>query len=334
MEMNQNIRLTSAEMGSLWASYMTESASVAVMKYFVKKVEDPEIKPLIEWALQLAEENTVKIRKIFSAENFPIPVGFSDTDVNVDAPRLYADTFFLYYLRNMAMYGLAANGYASTVSARKDVLTYFSDCIIQAKDLNCKATNLMLEKGIFVRPPYSTVPKQVDFVQDKAFLDKYFGDKRPLTGMEISHLYLNHQNNALGVAFLLGFAQTAKTEKIRQHLKRGVEIAHKSMDVFNSVLSSEYIPTPTSWDSDVMDSKEAPFSEKLMMYHVSVLISASIGNYGGGMSLSIRRDLVALYSRLAAEAAQYAEDTAQIMIEHGWMEQPPQVDNRKELMRV
>lgn len=331
---HENIRLTSAEMGSLWASYLTESACGTVMKYFKEKVEDHDTKEIVEWTLHLCEDNQSKIEQIFQAEDFPIPEAFGDEDVTVSAPRLYADTFFLYYLRHMAMYGLAANGYAATVSARKDVLEYYSSCIMQSKDLNYKATTLMLKKGVFVRPPYSTVPKQVDFVHDKSFLGQYFGDKRPLTGMEISHLYLNHQNNAMGVALLLGFAQTAKTEKVRRHFKRGVEIGHKATGVFASVLRSEYVPAPTSWDTDVMDSMEAPFSEKLMMFHVNMLSAASIGNYGGGMSLSMRRDLVALYARLAAETAQYAEDSAQIMIEHGWMEQPPQVDNRKELMRV
>jgi hypothetical protein len=113
-----------------------------------------------------------------------------------------------------------------------------------------------------------------------------------------------------------------------------MEIASKAMEVFQSEFSREHLPTPTSWDTEVLDSQEAPFTDKLMMYHAGVATAASLGNYGGAVALSMRRDLVTHYTRLMSEAAQYAEDSAQLMIEQGWMEQPPQADNRTELMRV
>lgn len=317
MENNLNIRLTSAEMGSLWTSYTTDSLVICVLKYFLEKVEDTQIRLQIEWALQRAEEHIQEITKIFKSGNFPTPVGFTNHDVNLYAPRLYADTFFLYYLRNMAKFGLATNSYALSVSARKDIMDFYAGCLVESKDLEYNTSLLMLEKGLFVRPPYMSTPKQVDFVENKSFLGKFLGEQRPLTGIEISHLFLNHQNNAVGETLLLGFAQTAKSDAIRRHCKRGIVITRKVMEVIQTIFSREHLPTPTSWDSDVLDSQEAPFSDKLMMQHVLGLTTAAIGNYGGTMSLSMRRDLVAHYTRLMAEAAQYAEDTAQMMIEHG-----------------
>jgi hypothetical protein len=334
MEQNSNIRLTSAEMGSLWTTYMTDSMTICVLRYFLEKVTDIEIKPQIEWALQRSMEHINEVKKVFKLENFPIPFGLTEKDVRLNAPRLYADNFFLYYLRNMAKFGLATNGYALSVSARKDITEFYSGCLIESKDLQNKASELMLKKGLYVRPPYMSVPKQVDFVQKKSFLGSFFGDQRPLTGLEISHLYLNHQNNAISEALLLGFAQTAQSEENRRHFKRGMEIARKSMEVFQSVFSQEHLPTPTSWDTEVLDSKEAPFSDKLMMYHAASVTAAALGNYGGAISLSIRRDIVTHYTRLISEAAQYAEDNVQMMIEQGWLEQPPQADNRTELMKV
>jgi hypothetical protein len=199
-------------------------------------------------------------------------------------------------------------------------MDFYSGCLVESKDLQYKISELMLKKGIYVRPPYMSIPDKVDFVKKKSFLGSFFGEQRPLTGVEISHLYLNHQNNAVGETLILGFAQTAKSEKVRRHFKRGMDISHKVMEVLQSILSREHLPTPTSWDTDVLDSQEAPFSDKLMLYHVAGLATASLGNYGGAISLSMRRDLVTHYTRLMAEAAQYAEDTAQIMIEHGWLE--------------
>jgi hypothetical protein len=334
MTENRVIRLTAAEMGSLWTSYMTDSMIICVLQYFLSKVEDTEIKPQIELAMKYSLEHIQEITKIFKSENFPIPIGFTEQDVNANAPRLYADTYFLYYLRNMAKFGLATNGYALSVSTRKDIMDFYAGCLVESKDLQYITSELMLKKGIYVRPPYMPIPKQVDFVQKKSFLGSFLGEQRPLTGIELSHLHLNHQNNAVGEALLLGFAQTANSEVLRRHFKRGIEISHKAMEVFQSILSREHQPTPTSWDTDVLDSQKAPFSDKLMLYHTMGLTTAAIGNYGGAMSLSMRRDLITQYARLSAEAAQYAEDSIQLIIEHGWMEQPPQAANRTELMRV
>lgn len=40
---------------------------------------------------------------------------------------------------------------------------------------------------------------------------------------------------------------------------------------------------------------------------------------------------ITMYSRLMLEVGQYVEDVAQLSIEKGWMEKPPQAVDRKEL---
>jgi hypothetical protein len=83
----------------------------------------------------------------------------------------------------------------------------------------------------------------------------------------------------------------------------------------------------------VTDSTESPFSDKLMMYHTVVLTAIGLGNYGLAVSASPRRDLVTQYTCLASEIGLYDEDGANIMIDHGWMEQPPQSINRYKLAK-
>jgi hypothetical protein len=65
-----------------------------------------------------------------------------------------------------------------------------------------------------------------------------------------------------------------------------------------------------------------------MMFHASTLNSAGLGHYGRSFGLSPRRDLGANYVRLTAEIAQFSEDGVNIMIENGWLEQPPQATDR------
>jgi hypothetical protein len=45
----KQIRLTAGEMGQLWFQYLNDSASVCVLTFFLEKVEDSEIKPMIEY---------------------------------------------------------------------------------------------------------------------------------------------------------------------------------------------------------------------------------------------------------------------------------------------
>jgi hypothetical protein len=69
------------------------------------------------------------------------------------------------------------------------------------------------------------------------------------------------------------------------------------MDIFGEFFKKENLPMPHTWDSVITQSRQSPFSDKLMMFHVSMLSAAGLANYGMGMSMSIRRDIVATYSR-------------------------------------
>ncbi|MEH7121881.1 DUF3231 family protein [Bacillus sp. JJ1773] len=93
------------------------------------------------------------------------------------------------------------------------------------------------------------------------------------------------------------------------------------------------LPAPMGWDSAVLDTTTSVFSDKLMMYHVSVMIAAGIGNFGMALAASQRKDLGFKYASLIPEISLYAEDGANIMIKHGWMEDPPQEDDRDQLIR-
>ncbi|WP_223821033.1 DUF3231 family protein [Bacillus sp. S3] len=95
----------------------------------------------------------------------------------------------------------------------------------------------------------------------------------------------------------------------------------------------EDLPAPMSWDSAVTDSTTRVFSDKLIMFHVSAMVAAGIGNFGMAMAASPRRDLGTKYASLIPEISLYAEDGANIMIKHGWLEEPPQADDREDLVK-
>jgi hypothetical protein len=325
-----NLPLSASELGFLWSQYINDTLDICVMNYFQNTCRDKDILPLIENSLNIAQKDIKIISDIFSKEKHPIPVGFTDKDVNVDAPRLYSDTFILIYIQKLEIIAMASVSMAIGLSARSDVSQFFRDLLVSVSELHDMARKVMLSKGVYVRPPQ--IPMKVDFVEKQSFLFDFLGQhKRPLSAIEITHLFNNIQTNALGKTIMMAFAQVCKNEDVKQFFIRGKEIAKKHMKKFGSILINEDIPAPMSWDSYVTDNTVAPFSDKLMMYQTTYLNALGIGNYGMAAGTCQRMDLSATFSRLAAEIALFAEDGANILIKHGWLEEPPKSVDRQDL---
>jgi len=332
MDDKTKIRLTAAEMAMLWTQYINDTASICVNSYFLEKVEDMEIKPVIEYALNGSKQNITFLKELFTKESFPVPMGFTEKDVHVNAPRLFSDTYFLMYLRNMSVLGMTAGGVSLGLVTRPEVVTFFKSVLKKAVGLQDLTRDLMLKQGTYVRPPFISTPDRVDFIERQSFLTGFLGEKRALVAQEITMLFNNIQTNAIGKTLITGFAQTAQSREVKDYFIRGKRIAQKHIDIFSDVLKKEDLPAPMTWDTALSDSTIPVFSEKLMMFHVSGMIAAGIGNYGASMSGSPRRDLGLKYASLIPEIALYAEDGANIMIKHGWLEEPPQSDNREKLI--
>lgn len=102
--------------------------------------------------------------------------------------------------------------------------------------------------------------------------------------------------------------------------------------MFGSLLNEESLPVPMTWDSEVTDNTSFVFSDRLIMFETTSLTASSIGYYGLALGGSMRRDISTHYTRLLAEIMKYAEDGANIMIDNGWLEEPPMAPNRDELV--
>ncbi|WP_449538210.1 DUF3231 family protein [Ferdinandcohnia sp. Marseille-Q9671] len=333
MEDKNKIRLTAAEMSTLWSQYINDSLAVCVNKHFLEKVEDQDIKKHIEKVIQITTSNISTLEALFKREGFPIPVGFTEKDVDVQAPRLFSDTFVSMYLRQMSILAMAASGTALGLVTRPDVVEFHKRVLNEGVMMQDLTRDTMLNQGTYIKPPYITLPDKVDFVEKQQFLAGFFGKKRALTSVEITNLFINIQTNSIGKALMIGFAQTATDEDVKEYLKRGMKVAQKHIDIFGDFLRKEDLPAPMVWDSAVTDSTTTVFSDKLIMFHVSAMVAAGVGNYGVAMGASPRRDIGMKYASLIPEIALYAEDGANIMIKNGWLEEPPQADDREQLIQ-
>lgn len=328
------IRLTAGEIAQLWMQYLNDSASVCVLSYFLEKAEDDEIKPIIKFALELSQSHIKKITAILTEEKNVVPSGFSlKEDVDVTAPRLYSDSFVLNFINQMSMVGLTSYAGGVAASVRDDIKAYYMECLSETMQLYKKSTDLLLSKGLFVRSPSLPNLEKVEFVKKQWFMLDVVGEKRPLTAAEVANLFSNLQRNALGVATLTGFSQVARDKDVKQFFLKGLEVGNKHIKLFRGKLEESKLPAPMGWDSEITNSTAHTFSDKLMMFFTSGLITLSVGYYGTAVSQSPRGDLSTMYNRLSLEVQMYAEDGTNIMIKNGWLEQPPMASDRDELIR-
>ncbi|MDF2572409.1 MAG: hypothetical protein K0R55_4013 [Sporomusa sp.] len=331
MSKQDNIRLTAPEIGSLWMQYMSDSMVSYVLQYFINKAQDQEIRPVIQFALSLSEKHIQGITQMFNKEGMPIPVGFASKDVNVNAPSLYLETFYLHYLKHMSQVGMIAYATACGMSVRQDVRQFYYACSKSVTELYEQVTQVLLSKGLYIRGPYIPLPAKAEFVESPSFMGSIMGKNRPLNALEISMLFNNVQTNAMARSLIIGFSQVAQSKDVRDFFVRGQDISKKQIEILSSFLKNDNLSAPETWDSEVTTSSVAPFSDKLMMQHITTLIQAGMANYGAALGASTRVDLATSYSRLMAEIAGYGEDGMQLMIKHGWLEQAPQAADRKEL---
>jgi hypothetical protein len=330
--MNTDIsNLTSAEMGKLWVTYTGNTMAKCVFTYYLNNVEDEDIKKVLEYALGLTEAYIQEIGAIFKQENFPMPVGFNDEDVNLDAPRLFSDEFYLYYLQYAGKAGMSIYTAAIAIVTRKDIRDFFVKSLSDTVKLMAQTCDILKSKGMLMNAPTVPNPKEVDFVNNQSFLNGYLGNVRPLHGLEIAHLFGNINNDITSKALIIGFRQGAKNKKVREFLERGGNINKKHIEMLSKKLNENNLPSPSLLDHMVTASTVPPFSDKLMVAHKIDMFSMKIREYANGASLNGRRDIGALYARCLLDVSLYVEDGANILIEHGWMEQPPITINRNKL---
>ncbi|KRE46335.1 DUF3231 family protein [Paenibacillus sp. Soil724D2] len=327
---NISEKLTSAEMGKLWATYMGNSMSKCILSYYLQHVEDEEIKTLLENALKLSVEFMKTTKGIFKKENFPIPNGFSEEDVNLGAPRLFEDVYYVHYLKYACKAGMSIYNVAVPLVYRKDVTEFFIYCMDSTMALMGQIKDILMNKGLIIKPPIIPVPDKVEFVH-QGFLNGFLGHVRPLHALEIAHLYDNIENNVTSKALIMAFSQVVKSEKIRKLFIEGKDLTHKSIEQYMEKLHNENLPSPSFLDHLVTTSTFSPFSDKLMLFHKIDMFSMKIRAFGNSAAVNGRHDMGALYAKSLMKISSFVEDAAKILIDNGWMEQPPFAVNRDKI---
>jgi len=305
--------------------------AICVLSYFLENTQDTDVKPILEKSLSLSQKHVNEIQQIFKQEGYAIPHGFTAEDVNVNAPALFHDTFYIRYIKQMGRVGISAYGLGLSLAVRDDIRVFYRECLSDSMDLDDQVTSVELNKGLYIRSPFINGPKKVEFVKKTSFLDGIIGEHRPLLGMEIAHLYGNIQTSALAKALCIGFSQSARSKEVIKYIIKSRDKAGKHIELLGRKLNESHLKVPMTWNDAVTDSTTSPFSDKLIMFHLNAVSATAMADFGISIASSARRDLGILYAGLITEMGLHIEDGAKIMIENGWMEKPPQASNRDEL---
>jgi hypothetical protein len=271
MEAQPKVQLTSTEITSLWQQFILESLDICVKKHVLVHIEDAEIKSIFTLAISLSEKHIEKIKYFFNQEAYPLPIGFTDSDVNLNAPRLYSDIFWLKYIEIMSANGLPNYALAITTAVRLDIREYFSQCSIEATELFNKSMDTLLSKGLLVRPPHIPAPARQEMIKNQSLLKNLFSDRRPLNGFEISHIYFNLQKTDLALTLSHGFSQVTQSKIIQESIIKISNTAAKHSELFRNILTEDHVSLPRTWESEVTNSTTPPFSDKLMMTHAALV---------------------------------------------------------------
>ncbi|NRD76998.1 DUF3231 family protein [Bacillus sp. BRMEA1] len=330
MDINSN-RLTSPEITNLHLQFIQETISICVSKHVLATVKDPEVRSLFEFSLGLSENHVKALENFFKLENFPVPDGFREKDVNLDSPPLFVDTFWLNYLHTLSHTGLTGYSLAFGNSLRQDIQDYYYQCNIDAMEVHKKTISTLVAKGLYEKPPHFSTPKRVEYITSFSYSFDVIGKKRPLNTAEAGSVFFNLSKTRLAKALTIGFIQVVKNKDFRKFLESNLRDINQNYGIFSSILQEANLKVPKLLDTYVTNSTVAPFSDRLMANIAGFLASAAISYYGTALVSSMRIDLIVHCEAAILGGLKQLSKFGNVAVNNGWIEKLPQADDRKEL---
>ena len=335
MTTEAKIQLTSTELGTLWMTYISLSARLLIEDLLKDKTIDKEGQSILASFITEGQNLKKDIANIFNNENAIIPSAFNQLDVMKEAPPLFDDIFNIMFLRRMMKLNFGYDGVFTAMSYMKEVNNIFEVNFVLSNKYYMITTNYLLGKGVLARPPYVTTPKKVEFIEDKNYMSGFniLSHKRSLNTIEIGYIYETIECSIFNMQLLTGFSQVAKDNEVKKYFIKGKELSKKIITELGDMLLKSDIQPPSTWAGKVTDSTESPFSDKLMMYLNSLIYSTTLGFTALGTAFSMRNDLPLKLGLISKDTFEYAKQGSKIMIEHKWLEEPPQMEDRNQLAK-
>ena len=336
MTTEAKIQLTSTELGTLWMTYMSTTGILVMIDNLKDKTIDKEAQDILTSYLTEGQNIKSEITNLFNSEKAVIPMGFNEIDSIKEPPLpLFDDIFNIMFLREMMKLNLGHSAVNISMSFMKEVHDILKLNLDVSDKYYIMTTNYLLGKGVIARPPYVNMPKRVEFIEDKKYISgiSLFADKRTLNTIEVGYINEAIQNNIFGMQLMTGFAQVSKESEVKKYFLDGKELSKKIVTELSALLLQSDIQAPSPWAGKATDSTQLCFSDKLMMAITNIISGSAIGYNALGTSFSMRSDLHIKLATISKSIFDYAKKGGQIMINHKWMEEPPQMEVRNQLTK-
>ena len=117
-----------------------------------------------------------------------------------------------------------------------------------------------------------------------------------LSALEIISISLNIKKSIMAKALSIGFSQVAESKDVRKFLEDLKKRLMKNK-AFTKIMQMDNLPVPKSLGIRGYTSKDSPFSDKLMLYHIGFLAQTAQIYHGAGLASAMRTDLVQLMKK-------------------------------------
>ncbi|WP_019390965.1 DUF3231 family protein [Priestia filamentosa] len=327
--------LSSSELATLWMTYQEKTMIQRILEYFIEQADDTRAKEIMQNTYKKNMSYVENIKNILKKEGAIIPVGYTEQDVNTGVPKLYDNMFDIMFLRVLQEISMGLHTIHINMSYRKDIVLLYKELTAFTQSVYDECTDYLQEKDVLPRPPAVSMPKTVEFVKSTNYMSGFnlFSGKRSLNTVEVAHLYYVIEMNIFGMQMITGFAQVADEPEIKKYFIKGKELSKKIVTDYTQILLQSDIQPPSTWGAKATDSKIAPFSDKLMMYCTSLFCSFGLGSNAIGTAFSLRSDLPFTLIGTAKDILTYGQDGGKLMAKNGWLEEPPQMEDRNELTK-
>jgi Protein of unknown function (DUF3231) len=327
--------LSASEVGTLWLTYEEKTLIMRMLEHFIAKSDDQQATNILGGLWQELNFYVLQMEQIFREQGMVKPIGYTQADVHLAAPKLFDNGFDVMFVRilkevSMGMYTINMN-----MAYNYKVMQIYEGLTTVTQKIYKLSTLYLLEKGILTLPTKVTMPKTNEFIKSKSYLDGLnpFGDKRALNDLELGVLHHGIETNNIGLQLITGFAQCAKNKDVKEYFVKGKDLAKKQIKIMEDILLESDVQFSATSGCTVTTSTVAPFSDKLMMHCIYLLNGFGLVGNSFGTYFSLRKDISVKTMFLAKDVYTYAQEGIKITIKNGWFEEPPQMEDRSKIIK-
>ena len=324
----KNDKLNSVELGALWTTYHKKTMILRILEHLIQHAEDNKAKSLMSGLYEKLEQKVEEMEIMMKNGGAAKPSGFTKQDIHVNAPALFTNGFDVMFCRILKEISMGMYVLHTTISYRDEIINLYRELTEITHIYYRHFTDYLLNQGFLQLPITIKMPDSIDYITDTSYMKgtNLLGHKRQLNTVEYGLLHHSIETNLFGMQLMKAFAQCSNDKEAKQYFTKGQQLSEEILQGTEKILLENNLPAPTIPGGLLTSAVEAPFSERLMVYCTYLLGGFSIGGQGFSSAFILRNDVIAKSAIYAKDAFEYTMEGARLMMEKGWMEEPPKMD--------